>query len=216
MDEQGTLRLFTFRPARAGFDALLRDGLVPDLLAFPQLVDLHVGRQGPDELGMRLVASVWASREAMVAAVGDDPDPPTFHPEHLDETTDRTLEIVDLLVALRFDTPDVPSANGIVRLVRGRVRPGTLEAYRDIVVAGTWADVRAGHGPGSLYLASGSDGDGFLTLSVWGSWAALERATGGDIHHPIATRHAEQIVEWSVEHYEVLPNMERPRTLVSA
>ena len=57
MAQPGTLRLSTFRPARVGFDGLLRDTLVPELLAFPQLVDLHVGRQGPDETGARLVAS---------------------------------------------------------------------------------------------------------------------------------------------------------------
>ena len=71
MAQQGTLRLVTFRPARAGFDSLLREAIVPGLLAFPQLTDLHVGRQGPDELGNRLVATIWASREAMVDAVGE-------------------------------------------------------------------------------------------------------------------------------------------------
>ena len=180
MAQLGTLRLFTFRPARAGFDALLRDTLLPDLLAFPALQDLHVGRQGPDDLGPRLVASVWSSRDAMTGAVGD-----------------------------------APRADGIIRVARGRVQPGGLELYRDIVLKGTCDDVRAGHGPAALYLASPSDDDCFVTLSVWASWAALEQATGGDAQHPIATRHMEQMVEWQVEHYEAVPNLPQPKAVVT-
>jgi hypothetical protein len=216
MGQQGTLRLFTFRPARVGFDGLLRDTLVPDLVAFPQLLDLHVGRQGPDETGTRLVASVWASREAMIAAVGEDLDAPAFHPEYLVETSDRVLEVLELMEGLRFDSTEASRSSGIVRVARGRVRAGALELYRDMVLQGTCADVRAGHGPASLYLARWPDDERFVTVSVWGSWADLERATGGDTHHPIATRNMEQMVEWAVEHFEGLPNMERPRAPVSA
>jgi len=215
MAQPGTLRLFTFRPARVGFDTLLRETLMPDLLGCPQLVDLHVGRQGPNETGARLVASVWESREAMVAAVGDHFDPPAFHPEYLDETIDRKLEIVDLIGSLRFDALDAPMPNCIVRVARGRVQPGSLELYRDMVLEGACADVRAGHGAAALYLGGSSD-ERFVTLSIWRSWSALERATGGDTRHPISTRNMEQMIEWEVEHYEGVPNLERPRAPVSA
>jgi hypothetical protein len=45
------LRVFAFRPARAdsAFDATLRDGVLPGLLALPGLVDAFVGRHGPGE-----------------------------------------------------------------------------------------------------------------------------------------------------------------------
>ncbi len=216
MAQSGTLRLFTFRPARVGFDGLLRETLVPGLLAFPQLVDLHVGRQGPHETGARLVASVWTSREAMVAAVGEDFDPATFHVEYLDEAIDRKLEIVDLMVSLRFDELDALTPNSIVRVARGRVEPGALELYRDMVLEGACADVRAGHGPSALYLGGSPIDDRFVTLSIWRSWSAVERATGGNTHHPISTRNMEQMIEWEVEHYESVPNMERPRAHINA
>ena len=216
MSQLGTLRLFSFRPARAGFDGLLRDTLLPDLLAFPALQDLHVGRQGPDDIGPRLVASVWSSRDAMTEAVGEDFDPPMFHPEYLSETMDHRLEIVELMAGLRFGAVDAARANGIIRVARGRVQPGALELYRDIVLRGTCADVRAGHGPAALYLARRPDDDCFVTLSVWDSWAVIERATGGDADHPIATRHMEQMVDWQVDHYEAVPNVPQPKAAVTA
>ena len=216
MAEQGTLRLVTFRPARAGFNSSLREAIVPGLLGFPQLTDLHVGRQGPDELGNRLVATIWASREAMVAAVGEQVGASSPRPELLADTADLKLEILDLMVGLRFDRVDAPRSSGIVRVARGLVQPGALDLYREVVLRGTCADVQAGHGPVALYLASWPDEDRFVTLSVWDSWAALERATGGDTRNPISTRNMEQMVEWAVDHYEAVPNMEHPGTPVSA
>ena len=207
MSESRVLRLFRFRPVNKGFDAVLREDLVPDLLAFPAVVDVYVGRQGPDEMGERLVASVWESRSEMAAAVGEDFDPPSFHAEHLDETADRVLEIHELDVAMRFEDapPGVAPAAGILRLVRGQVRPGELPPYRDEVRRGTIADVEAGHGPLALYLAI-EPPDRFVTMSLWSSWSALEAATGGDVRRPIATRHEERILGWEAVHYEVLPN----------
>ncbi len=145
VSECRVLRLFQFRPVRKGFDAVLRDELIPDMVAFPDLVDVYVGRQGPDEMGDRLVASVWASRAAMSSAVGEGFAPATFHPEHLEETTERILEAHDLDVVLRFDPGDVasPPAAGILRLVRGQVRPGELATYRDQARLGTIADSEA-------------------------------------------------------------------------
>jgi hypothetical protein len=214
VSETQILRLFRFRPVRKGFDALLRDVLVPDLLAFPDVVDVYVGRQGPDEMGERLVASVWTTRSAMTESVGDDFDPATFHPELLAETVDRVLEIHGLDVALRFDEAEAASQTpmGILRLVRGQVRPGELATYRDEVRIGTVGDVERGHGPIALYLAI-QPPDHFVTMSVWSSWTAVERATGGDVRRPIATRHEERIVTWEASHYECLPN---PRPAGSA
>jgi hypothetical protein len=213
VSEARVIRLFRFRPVRPGFDAVLREVHVPGLLAFDALEDVYVGRQGPDELGERIVASVWTSRSRMDASVGEDFDPQIFHPEHLDATSDRRLEILPGDVMLRFDavpTIEAP-ATGILRVVRGRIRPGGLLAYRDEVRAGTIADATAGHGPRALYFAIELP-DRFVTLSIWHSWSALEVATGSDIHQPIATRHQERMVEWEADHYEILPNMAEPTT----
>lgn len=67
--------------------------MIPDLRRLPDLVDVHVGRHGPDELGGRIVASVWANRRSMVAGLGESLTEPIFHPEQMDQTKDRTLEI---------------------------------------------------------------------------------------------------------------------------
>lgn len=208
MTDHEVLRLFRFRPVHKGFDAVLRDELVPDLVAFPDLVDAYVGRQGPDEMGERLVASVWESRSAMTAAIGESFDPPTFHAEHLDATTDRVLEIHELHLALRFEgaPAGLQPATGILRVVRGQVRPGELAMYRDAVRLGTIADAEAGHGPLALYLAV-EPPHRFVTMSAWSSWSALEAATGGDVRRPVATRHQERLLAWEAVHYEVLPNM---------
>jgi hypothetical protein len=211
VSDHRVLRLFRFRPVRKGFDGVLRDALIPDLFAFPDLVDVYVGRHGPDEMGERLVASVWESRAAMMTAVGDDFDQPVFHPEYLDETTDRGLEVHPLAETFRFEDALIGPrpATGILRLAHGQVRPGELERYRDDVRLGTIADAEAGHGPLALYLAI-EPPDRFVTLSVWSSWSALEVATGGNVNRPIATRHAERIHVWEAVHYELLPNMTHP------
>ena len=205
MDE-AVLRLFRFVPVRTAFDEILRDQMIPDLCRLPGLLDVHGGRQGPGDLGPRVIASMWSSAAVMREGVGDTLEAPRFHPEHLDETTDRELTVLPILVrTIREPMP----APGILRLARGRVRPGELAAYGEEVEAGTARDVRAGYGPSTLVLA-GSDDDRFVTFSVWADWTAIEHATGSDIQQPITTRQPERIVEWSVEFFERLPDLPRP------
>ena len=201
MPEPSILRLFHFRPVGPAFDSILRDVLLPDLRRLPGLVDVCLGRRGPDELGPRLNMTVWTSREAMVAGVGDDFDPPIFHPEHLDETTDRVLEILPLAISMPFDGVGTPR---ILRTLRGQARPGEREAYIEEARNGTIADIDGGGGPLALHLAIGPGDDDFLTVSVWESWSALETATGGDIRQPVATRHPERIERWEASHFEVI------------
>ena len=68
--EPGVLRLLRFRPAKAAFDAVLRAEIVPAIRRLEGLVDVFAGRQGPGDLGPRLMASVWRSPESMLAALG--------------------------------------------------------------------------------------------------------------------------------------------------
>jgi hypothetical protein len=199
--ETPVIRLFRFRPVRAAFDAILRDVMIPDLRALPGLLDQHVGRRGPDELGPRVVASIWSSREAMAEALGEDFDPPRFHPEYLEETVDRELEVLPLAVDLRFEAQG-PAR--IMRTLRGRVRRGERDAYVEEARIGTLADVDARRGPLALYLGIGPEADDFLTVSVWNDWSAIEAATGGDIQRPVATRHPERIMDWDASHYEII------------
>jgi len=175
--------------------------MLPDLRRLPGLVDVFLGRRGPEELGPRLNASVWTSRETMIAGVGEDFDPPIFHPEYIDETSDRMLEILPLAISMPFDGVGTPR---ILRTLRGRARPGEREAYIEEARNGTIADIDAGGGPLALHLAIGPGDDDCLTVSVWESWSALETATGGDVQRPVATRHPERIERWEASHFEVI------------
>jgi hypothetical protein len=198
--EGTTLRLFRFRPVHTDFDAFLRDVMVPDLAASPGVLQVLSGRQGPDALGWRLVASVWESESAMQAVVGRDLEGSPFHPEALDETVDRSLIISPVAVRLVFR----PVEPRIMRLLQGRIQAGELDLYVNDAKAGATSDDAAGHGPTSFHLAL-TGAQTFVTLSAWREWSDIETCTGGDVHRPLATRHPERLVSWDVDHFEVVP-----------
>ena len=199
MGEGSVIRLFTFRAARPAFDEILRDVIMPELWVQPGIMDCYSARQGPDEIGPRVVASVWESQSAMVAALGETLGS-TFHPEYLDETTDRVLEVVPLEIAERFEATE-PAR--ILRILRGIVASGEMAAYVDDVRTGMHIDVASSDGPVSLYLGS-SGGDTFITVSAWRKWTDIELATGGDVHRPRATRRPERLIDWDVGHFEIV------------
>lgn len=199
MADDGVIRLFRFRAAHREFDRVLRTEMLPDLRRLPGLIDVHVGRQGED-LGDRVVASTWTDRGSMVAGLGPSLEESTFHAERLPETTDRVLEVHDLAIALRFELATPP---GILRVFRGGVRPGELDVYIEEAREGTLGDAEAGRGPNALFLAPVRP-DGFVTVSLWRDWAAVEVATGGDVHRPITTRDPRRIIAMDVAHYEVV------------
>jgi len=198
--DQPVVRLFRFRPEHPEFDQVLRTVMLPDLRRIPGLIDAHVGRHGAEALGDRVVASVWADHGSMVAGVGESLADSIFHSDRLSEMHDRILEVHPLAVALRFDLANAPT---ILRVLRGTVKPGELDLYVEDARAGTLADAAADRGPNALYLAP-LPPDRFVTVSLWRSWAAVETATGGDVHRPIVTGHPRRMVDMEVVHYEVV------------
>ena len=198
MDHGLVIRLFTFRPARPAFDEILRRELIPELRSMAGLVDCYSGRQGPDELGPRVVASIWRDHAAMVEAVSETLG--VLRPDRLEETTDQVLEIMPLRVCEKFALDGEPR---ILRVLRGRVRPGEMEHYEEDVRHGMALDIESATGPAALYLAEDPP-DGFLTMSVWLDWPDIERATCGDVHQPRATRRPERLVDFEVHHYEMV------------
>ncbi len=201
--EPTVLRLLRFRPSGPGFDASMREVLIPDLLRLPGVRGVFAGRVGPDDIGDRLVASLWDSEAEMAEAVGCDLDSLAFHRELLPETTDLRLDLYSIAFAAGLDTTaDV----GIIRIVEGRARPGELGSYVADVRDGTLADRAAGIGPSGLYLGIGEP-DRFATLSLWDAWSHVEAATGADIGRVDRTRHQERLGAWSAEHYEVVPGI---------
>jgi hypothetical protein len=207
LDQGGTqrhvprvIRIFRFRLAEPQFDNELRRVLLPELRTKEGVVDVYGGRRdrpNPDE---RIVASVWSDRAAMVAALGESIESSPFHPELLELSTDREISICDLEFGDRDESMGSPA---VLRLVEGKVRSGELDAYVEEARRGTIADRDAGRGPLALYLGC-SGGDSFKTVSIWPDWATLQDATGGRLDRPIATRHAERLVDWTASHYEVM------------
>jgi len=195
------IRLFSFRPTRPSFDTVLRNEIIPSMRGLADLQALHVGRHGPDELGPRLVASVWPSEDSMDRALGGARDWAGFHPERLADIADETIEVLPLAVSFQVAGAEPPR---ILRTLRGRILPGKRSVYIEEARAGVEADGEAGHGPLAYYLATGASDDDFVTLSAWRSWSAIEMATGGDIRRPLATRHPELIAAWEATHFEAL------------
>lgn len=195
------MRLFTFRPVRSAFDGILRDVMLPDLRRMPGLLDFHLGRRGPDELGPRLLATIWSSHAEMAAAVGENFDRPIFHPEFIEETTERSLEFRPLAISMSYEGSE---PRRILRTLRGSIRSGERAFYIQQANEGYLADIEAGRGPLALHLGTGPGDDDFVTISVWDAWGKVEAATGGDIRRPMATRHSDLIVAWEATHFEVI------------
>jgi hypothetical protein len=198
VSEPPVIRVFRCRPLRGAFDEILRGVMLPELARLPGVTAVYAGRQGPDDIGTRVVVSVWSDRTAMEAAMGLDVEESHFHPEFLPETVDRVVEVLPVALALRFDEA---AGSAILRFARGRVQAGQVTAYVDSVHQGTEADVAAGTGPTALYVARQAD-DGFLTLSVWRNWSDIQAATGADLTRPISTRGADGLIEFAANHYE--------------
>ena len=152
------VRVFTFRTVRAGFDAILRGEMMPEMRDMAGLVDVFFGRQGPDDVGPRIVVSSWSSVDEMVAGVSDRLG--VFHPEYLASTSDHALAMFEQRIGDRVDGPP-PT---ILRTFRGVVRPGELDAYVDEVRDGVELDRRNETGPTALYLGATDEGE-FITAS---------------------------------------------------
>lgn len=196
------LRLFRFCPVVPGaiVDARLRDETLPALMELAGLRVVHVGRRGSDPAAERILVSIWDSEEAIAAAVAPD-DEALFEPEaRLDPTE---VEVETFPIAVEIEAEGHLDAV-VLRVFTGIVHGAELDAYIEEAREGTLEDVAAGHGPTALYLGS-QPPDRFVTVSTWRDWAAIESATGGNIHRPIATRHATRLAVGTADHYELVP-----------
>lgn len=193
------MRLFHFHPVRPAFDAVLRDSVLPDLRAMPGATRVWAGRQGPGEVGTRLIVSVWSSLAAMSAALGDDLDDDRLLPEHLDETSERRLEVLSLVL---MDVGSAAFPTGILRLTRGTLAGSDIADYARLVVNDLtrWRD--DGVGPGAVVLASGREQE-VVMVSTWPDWAAIERATGASIEEPLRMKR-DRLSGFLAAHYELV------------
>lgn len=197
------LRIVRFTPHSVGVDTRLRDALVPDLLCRPGIRGVFAGRMGPDDDGPRLLATLWATLDAIAPGTPGGQGSTAADPEQLADVTDREVDTLELAIAM---APLRPADIGILRLVRGEARAGALDEYVRQALDGTIADRERGVGPQALYLAT--DGSSrFATLSLWDEWSHVEAATGSDVTDADRTRHAELLAQWTAEHYEVVPGI---------
>jgi len=206
--DEGILRLFGFRPLGSGadLDAALRDEVLPDVLSTGGILDAYVARNGTGVAGERLIASMWESREAMSAELGEASVIGRFQPERVEELTSSRLDILPLVFSVRHDRDEPPI---ILRVYRGLVRPGELDAYVEEARDGTLVDAQTNPGLVALYLATEPPAR-FITVSAWTDWESIARATGGNLKQPLATRNATRIANGGATHYEILPATQRP------
>jgi hypothetical protein len=203
------LRLFAFRPLGSGseIDVALRSEVLPDILALDGIVDAYVARSGDSDNAERILASVWESRAAMAAELGESSVIGRFHPERLEDLTSSRLDILPVAAGINFERTERPT---ILRVFRGDVQQGRLDEYVGEARDGAILDGETNEGLISLYLGVDRP-TRFVTISAWATWNSIETATGGNVRSPVATRNARLIASGGPTHYEILPATDRPR-----
>lgn len=200
MAEAGVLRLRTFRPSgfTAVVDARIRDELGPALTAAEGLVAFYPGRRGVEPNPERALATVWDSPEALAAASSERAGALLTE----DGLGPGKVETLPLRIALHAGDPATPA---VLRVFRGVIRPGEVDAYLDAARDGASADMAAGRGAIGYFAALTGPSE-FLAVSAWADWDRISAATGGSVDQPIATRNVHLLVAGTAAHYEILPH----------
>jgi hypothetical protein len=208
---QGILRIRTFAPEgiTSVVDARIRDVLGPAAAKADGLTAFYAARRGTDQDPRRVLASVWTSEAALEAA--------SRRGGLIDLEGDLGLGATEILPLALELVPPVAEEPSLLRVFRGQAREGQIGDYLAAARRGTEEDVAAGAGPSGLFLAV-MEPDAFITVSAWTGWDRVAIATGGNVQHPIATRHARHLVGGTAAHYEILPHsvsgLVRPPSLV--
>src|SRR5690349_15239623 len=146
--EPSVLRLLVFTPsADDGYvDNALRS-LARSVAELP-LCSIAVGRRH-DQARERVIATTWPDVRTMIAALGPGSDQGVAGIEDLPVMADARVYVLPVAFSLAFDRTGPPS---VLRVYRGRARPGELHEYTAEVREGTFADDSAAHGPLTLCL----------------------------------------------------------------
>ena len=201
MLEAGYLRVVTLEAQvpEPELDAALRDELVPELSRLPDLRHCFTARQGRAGEEVRIIASVWGGARPV-------PESPEALPigragRQIKPLLERAqVEQLPIEVQARFERPE--SAR-ILRVFRGHVVAGEMDAYLEEAQRGMLADASINSGLSAFYLGTERPDD-FVTVSAWSSWSAIEMATGGDVRRPFVTRNSARLASHEVAHFEVL------------
>ena len=201
------LRVVVFQPAgvESPVDAVLRDAIVPRLLGHDAVIDAWIGRQGSSTDRTRVLASTWS------ADPGDEPADLTALEDAELPNGPLVVGQVDqlgLAIHARFERAE-PAR--ILRIFRGSVQAGELDAYVADANRGMTAD--AASNDGLIAFALGTEPpESIVTVSAWTGWPAIEAATGGSTRRPATTRDAARLAGFTITHYEILPEAPTRRT----
>jgi hypothetical protein len=206
MVEAGFLRVVTIETANPdpSIDAALRDEVVPGLGDLPGVRHVFAARRAVETGGARVIASVWEGGHDVPATPESLPigrasrDVAALLP-------DAEVELLPLEISALFQAPE-PSR--ILRIFRGTVRHGEIDPYLLEAETGMRADTLTDNGLTAFYLGT-TRPDAFVTVSAWTSWAAIERATEGDIRRPFVTQNSARLVGYEVSHFEIVAERRR-------
>ena len=201
MLEAGYLRVVTLEAQvpEPELDAALRDELVPELSLLPDLRHCFAARQGSSGDEVRVIASVWGG----VRPVPDSPEalPIGRAGREIRPLLERAqVEQLSIEIPARFQRPE-PAR--ILRVFRGHVVAGEMDAYLEEARSGMLADASINAGLSAFYLGTRRPDD-FVTVSAWTTWSAIEMATGGDVRRPFVTRYSARLARYEVAHFEIL------------
>lgn len=206
MVEAGFLRVVTFETANPdpSIDAALRDAVVPGLGDLPGVRHVFAARRAVEAGGARVIVSIWEGGH-------DVPVTPESLPigrasrDVAALVTDAEVELMPLEISAQFR---VPEPSRILRIFRGTVRQTEIDPYLLEAETGMRADAVTEKGLTAFYLGTNRP-DEFVTVSAWTGWAAIERATGGNICRPFVTRNSKRLVGYEVSHLEIVAELRR-------
>ena len=201
MLEAGTLRVVTFEAQvpEPVIDAALRDEIIPELSRLTDIRHCFAARRGLAGDELRVIATVWEAGRPV-------PESPEALPSGAASRDVRPLleraqiEVLPIEVPARFTRPDEAR---ILRVFRGHVAPGEMDAYLVEARTGMLEDAAINSGLSAFYLGTRRPDD-FVTVSAWTSWSAIEQATGGDVRRPFVTRNSARLIGHEVTHFEII------------
>ena len=196
-----TLRVLTFEAQvpEPVIDAALREEIIPDLSRLPDIRHCFAARRGLAGDELRVIATVWdagrpvpESPEILLIGAASRDVRPLLERAKVDE--------LPIEVQARFARAEEAR---ILRVFRGHVAAGEMDAYLVEARTGMLADASINSGLSAFYLGT-TRPDDFVTVSAWTSWSAIELATGGDVRRPFVTRNSDRLVSHDVAHFEIV------------
>jgi hypothetical protein len=196
------VRVATFRTTRPGFDAALRAVVMPAIHQRPGAIRVFAGRQGPEEIGARVLVSLWgSSATGRDVSQVDGIDEGVTGP--LAETIERDIRVLPILLA---NLADAPLAAGILRLATGRLADIDVITFAETLSGHLDALRTGGVGPADVIMADAGE-DSFVMLSTWPDWAAIEAGTGASVSTPLGTKRFAKLSAFDVDHFELLTDL---------